>query len=579
MYVIEILKNINIYENVLEIFLFSVNIFTTYMTLHIPLYVNLLSQDGMYTSINFIKCNMDDSMTNSQVLKSNKIYNAETTERYIFYFSIYIFHLFMENCIFNRDLCYLRYIICICTNPMIFNDVIYEKLKTIFTELNTEKKKLYMKILLEQIANFIIYVDKIAINTKNKVKIDKNEIMKQLENVDALKEKWHLFLKKVGWTILLIYLRKNDSKIRYKAAKYMYMYGNKDYIKEMDIHEATIIYNNMIAENKYTDLMNSMTIQAIIYLFLDKDSDKMKQLVTKIKYRAVIVFTLSSVSSFFKGYNRTLSIIALSFVISYVRKVPLRKKIITQYVINRMSYIMNIDFNKYKLIDMIDDRSIISFLMTLTVGCFVENTLILSFVDQFSGILLFNFPMYCMMKVIYLGPIKKTSIILSQSHANKLTLFKYIILMILCNIYVVKHNDLNYFIPLMLFTLLSNSLLTKTISIMMCICLANNLDNIYKNIATGYILALVDNMSYYPHIDYEINSNVKSAYFNKEDVMKKTLVEIETTKKIIKKNVEKENVVKSVEGKRTKKTHKLKHKKLSASLNDISLTNPRKEYI
>ncbi len=528
-----------IIKKIYYIILTILNIIIMYLCSNINLFISLITIDSIYNAVDFIKNISDKKLTDSQVVNtSNNLYKIGTIDRYIYYSGTYVIHIFISNLVCNCELIIVRYMIGLTLLPFIFNNIIYKKLNKIFVAIINERTEIIKKIYCTQTANMIIYLKKIYFG--NNVLLDKQEIINALYNLDNIKSEIWLFIRTFIIVYVLMYLRKYF-RMYYKIAKYIYMYGYGEYVKDITLENAKILFENIINNKKYDQITKPMFIQSMIYLYNEReDNGEFTKFIKQIKYKTCMMFALWTLSSFVPishyKYMRTMTILIMSLGIIFIRKSVSGKNIILSYIFTKSINIFNKNtiISKNVLSNYIDDRTIISMLMTAIIGKYTHNAFILSFVNQFSGLLLFNILIFNIFRVIYINTYTRIINLVKDMHYNYLNIIKY--LSIVITYYVFMYSNYSHYTIFMLPTIINfipRSKMFKYLYPLLFIGIIN--DNHYiKLFLLAYILAIVDNIiiKRFGHIIVnkysilKINSDknikicdkkilIKSNYFNK----------------------------------------------------------------
>lgn len=480
-----------------DIFLLFINLISSYVCSSFNLFVWLMSQDGIFSAIDFIKNNSNDELSESQVItKNTNLYMTGTFERSIFYACLHILYYFTTIFVLNTDVVFMKYIIGLVTVPYIFNHIIYPNVRDYFTKLTNEKNEVLKNICFEQIANIIIKLEKTYLESD--ISIQKSEIICALENIDNIREESGTLIRNFLITSLLIYLRKN-SKLYYKIAKYIYVYGYKEFIQDMTIDKAKYLFKDVIENKKYDQIAKPMFIQSVIYLYYSKeDTGTFKNIIKKFNYRIMVMFSLWTFGSFFTGYVIPLVIITMSLAITFTRKLPMTENILMPVLDScDLSSSKKLNFVKEKITKLsqnkyFDDRTFISMLITIIFSFLTINPFILSFLNQFSGILLLNNTTYNFAKIIYIKFNKNVSTIFSTLVSNRIISLKYISVAITFIFSVNISSYFSFLIPIGTNFIVIDSASYKYLYILLYIGMMNNKNNPLKIIIFAYILSLVD---------------------------------------------------------------------------------------
>lgn len=512
MMLLKFMNMINIIRNNIiccyTIFLILVNIFVMHICSKFNLLIGLLSIDSSYSAVEFVRNNIDKDLTESQILTTNeKLYKIGIIERYVYYIGLWALYLFFSIFVLNNNAIIIKYLAGLTLVPIFFNTIVYQNLKKIFIRIHKEKSDLLRKICFEQIANVIVHLERITIG--GDIIIVKSEIIQALNNIETIKNDAVTFVKNVLITSLLIYLRKN-SRLYYKIVKYVYHYGFGEYIQDMNIEQATKLFEDVIKNKKYDNLSKPMFIQATVYLYCNReDTGEFRKYIKKFRFRILTMFSLWTIGSFCSSLLVLPIILSVSIGIIFSRKRELHKNIIIMYVLDKFK----INFennNKIKfIIEYIDDRTMTSLILTLLTCIFTRNPLILSVVNQFSGVMILNIGTFNLVRIIYINTNDKISKLLKNMHHDIKNIIKYVSISIMYVIYSELTHKIVYFIPLIFFVKNSNNI--KILYPFFCMGLINNYGSIIKPIILGYILGVIDNF-----LILTINSvNKKDSKFTK----------------------------------------------------------------
>ena len=462
-----------------DIVLFIINLIISYFMRSFSLFVSLASIDSIYTAIDFIKHNSNDELTESQVLTtSNELYKVGTMERYVYYGICQVVYSYLSIFVFNTHIPILRYCICLGLTPFIFNNAVYGKMNKYFDILTKEKNAFIKKICFEQIANTVIRLEKIYLECNSA--LNKQEIMNALNHIDDIKSEIGTLFKNTLITLLMIYLR-NNSKLYYKMAKYIYVYGYNEHIKDISVDKAKQLFRDVIINKKYSEMTKPMFIQSIIYLYCAKeDTGSFKKLLNKFKYRFVITLTIWPIASFFTGYIPMISILIMSVIVMMSRKLPLSE-----------SYLIN---TKY-----LDDRSVLSLIITSVIGLATVptniNILLMSFCSQFSGMLLVNNFTLSSVKIINKNLSGKIKMITNDIHFSKIITCQYLGIAVSFIVFTKMSSHSAYLMPII--TNFIDSKKFKYIYLFLYIGMMNNRNMDFGDIKIlflAYMMSIIDNV-------------------------------------------------------------------------------------
>lgn len=508
----------NIINKLYLVILTFINLFMMYMCSQINLFLSLITIDGIYYAIDYFKQHADVHITESQVMNNNNnLYKVGTTERYIYYSFLTLLHVFFEFFVCNCNLTLFKYVAGLTLLPVIFNKVIYVAFQKIFQKIIHEKTELTKKICCVQTANIIIHFKKIYFGENTT--LDKQEIISMLENVENVKTEVWKFVKTFLIVSVLIYLRKNSSMIYYKIAKYVYLCGYGEYVKSTSLDNAKKIFEEIINNKKYDQITSPMFIQSIIELYNARgESDGIQKYAKRIKskfYSMAALWTFGGiVSRFFTGYYITLIIFAASILLIFTRKINsdiLHKNIVIKYLSG---------YEKHMLFDYIDDRTAISLVLTLVCGYFTVDPLFLSFVNQFSGILLFNTLIFNLIKVIYVNTNQKIISLFKIMHSNKMSIAKYTLITTLYYVLIYINTQIIIFLITAIINFMPRTKMFKYLYPVLLIGLINNNNDYIRSLILSYIVGIIDNLAIKQYLEMSNNKTKNKVPFGKISLIK-----------------------------------------------------------
>jgi hypothetical protein len=272
-------------------------------------------------------------------------------------------------------------------------------------------------------------------------------------------------------------------------------------IQRTGIDEAKEIFRDVVRNKKYDQLTKPMFIQSVMYLYWEKeDEGAMKKLLNKFKYRVVVMLTLWTIGSFFSGYMSMVVIFIMSFIITLTRKLPMSENILIPILSNfNMDSSKVLKFVKEKIVKITelkyaDDRTIVAMIATILAGLFGCGSFLLSFVNQFSGILLLNNVTFNLIKIIHKKSNKRAKNIYHTIKYSKFTSLKYVLLVISYIIFTKISIFSAFLIPIIINFISTDSKIFKYIYLLLYVGMMNNRENYIKLLIFGYIMSLVDSI-------------------------------------------------------------------------------------
>lgn len=475
----------SVYMNIYNVILACIGLGFTYVFPTAGIFLSMLSIDSIYSAVDFVKHSINQELSESMVLETNgNMYKVGIIERYIYYFSAAVVNSFLSAFVFNHYFCFAKHLLIMTMVPVIFNNYTHKLCEPIFDKIISEKNDLIKKVYIEQTANIIVQLEKIYISETTM--LEKKEIMIALEDLTKIKAELPSFFKNSLVTLLLIYLRKN-SRPYYKTAKWLYVYMAGDYIKDMTGDDAKKLFKDVIQNKKYDQLTKPMFIQALIYLYYEKENTgEFYTFIKKLRFKLVTFCALWTFGSFFSGYMSVLVILLFSFGLVLTRKYPLAKNVLLPKLIN---------IESYRIFDYIDDRIIVSTILTVIIGIFTKNIMLLSLINQFSGLILINHLSFNFARIVYNNTYYKLIGFFTDMNHDVQIIAKYLLIILSYILFFNITPHVTYFLPIIINFVGISSRFFKYLYPILFIGLVNNNGNYLKLLFLGYVLSAVDNIS------------------------------------------------------------------------------------
>jgi hypothetical protein len=538
----------------------------------------LLTVDGVYSAVDFCKKHTDKKLSESQVINTNcNLYKVGMLERYAYYGGSFITYTFLSTFVFNCDITIMKYAVGLSLLPVLFNNMVCGFFGKFFDKIIKERNDLVKKICCTQTANIIMQLKKIYFG--NSTQINKQEIISALENLENIKSELWIFGKRFILVSFLIYLR-NEYRVPYKFIKWTivkFIYGED--IKQTTIEDARLLFEDVINNKKYDQITKPMFIQAMIYLCNAKgETGGLTKYFKKFTYKVTAMCALISIGSIpslaFGNDDCALTVIMiLSTVLIFTRKVPLGKNIVLSHIFKNK--------NDHKILKFIDDRTVISTILTVSVGLYYStNVVLLSFINQFSGILLFNILMFNLIKVIYVNTHAKIISIVKDMHFSYITIGKYMCIVMLYHICTItKYSQyVVYMIPVVI-NFIPRSKMFKYLYPLLFVGLVNN-NSYVKMLGLSYILSIIDNFIIKRHGNVFMSKTISYPVLKVDE--EKPDVQIFGRKTVINSNYFNKSNIKtvikrSIKSNITKNSALILPNPLTSLMNDSYIPNIQKE--
>jgi hypothetical protein len=273
------------------------------------------------------------------------------------------------------------------------------------------------------------------------------------------------------------------------------------------VDKAKELFRDVIQNKKYDQLTKPMFIQSVIYLYWDKkDTGELRKLIQKFKYRIVVMFTIWTLGSFFSGYLTAVVVMVMSLVLTFTRKLPMSENMLVPMLSNfNMDSSRVLKFMKDKIIKLtdlkyFDDRTIVAMSVTIISAIFTSSPFLLSFINQFSGIILLNNITFNFIKILHRKTHKRVQMMCNTIKLNRMLSLKYV-LIVLIYLFFTKISTFSAFLlPIVINFISPNSKAFKYLYVLLYIGMMNSRENYIKILFFGYIMSLFDAI---------VSSNVK----------------------------------------------------------------------
>lgn len=468
-YLKKILMFLQNHSYVYNIITILISLFAFYMFSTSGLMFILITIDSIFNAIDFLISNFDKTMTDSQIVISNeKLYNVGSIERYVYYIGASLTYFTTTLFLLNGPSILLKSLLVLTVTPIIFNKIIHTKLISIFDIISRTKIMLLKKLCAEQLTNLIIKLSKTYVDSE--LEIDKNEMIDSLIELNKLESDVYAFLKNILVVSLMIYLR-NNARLYYRIAKYIYAYNSGEFITDMTIDDAKKLFVDLIKKKKYDQITKPMTIQSLIYLYYYKEnSDFLETLVKKINYKIATMFMLWTISSLIPIMLSLPVILGISISLQLFR--------------NNTTAIMT-------------PISIISLGLTFVAYFYPSNIFAMCLMNQFGGYLTFNPITKGIYNMVYKNINNKGNIFINMMHTNRNIYIKYMLLMVTyLMLGTIPHVE--YFVPIMInFISATSERNFRYLYPIMYISMINNQFNPIKLLFVAYVLSAIDNIMNY----------------------------------------------------------------------------------
>ena len=392
-------------------------IFSNYMMVDYSLIIKIISIDGLFNTIHFLKTYLNKNMTDSQIVKeSYSLYNNSSLDRYIYYFIIYIVSKIINNIFWINDISIYHLIYEILIIPNILNKIINSEQ---FKLIKNKKEEIIKKIISKQFALGINYIAKTYLEKEVKVKY--KDILPLLNNYQEGLEYILEAFKNSMIMLLLDYLKSYSPKFYYKISKYIYNYKTGENLIPINTESSKQLLLDIIDNKQWIDIIKPNSCRSILFLYKinSNNTDFIKFTIDVLNYKLIKMCACWTIASFF-------SITIISPIVSILLLLYKNENIIKrrQELLNRLSV----------------------FIISIIIALNSNNYPLISFISEFGHGILYNKLSMSVYKMIKKKIIKQIEYIYYNNEISIIPLIGYIIyITIIKNI--TGYNITKYLIP------------------------------------------------------------------------------------------------------------------------------------
>jgi len=387
------------------------------MMVDYSLIIKIISIDGLFNTIHFLKTYLNKNMTDSQIVKeSYSLYNNSSLDRYIYYFIIYIVSKIINNIFWINDISIYHLIYEILIIPNILNKIINSEQ---FKLIKNKKEEIIKKIISKQFALGINYIAKTYLEKEVKVKY--KDILPLLNNYQEGLEYILEAFKNSMIMLLLDYLKSYSPKFYYKISKYIYNYKTGENLIPINTESSKQLLLDIIDNKQWIDIIKPNSCRSILFLYKinSNNTDFIKFTIDVLNYKLIKMCACWTIASFF-------SITIISPIVSILLLLYKNENIIKrrQELLNRLSV----------------------FIISIIIALNSNNYPLISFISEFGHGILYNKLSMSVYKMIKKKIIKQIEYIYYNNEISIIPLIGYIIyITIIKNI--TSYNITKYLIP------------------------------------------------------------------------------------------------------------------------------------
>ena len=313
------------------------------------LLLNMITIDGMITATNFIKLYINKNLTESQVIdESGKIYEKGTIDRYIYYILTYILYKIICMSIWIRESKILYISLILTIIPKILNKILRSE---IYRYIERKKQNIIKSIVSKQIIKIIKIISEVYV--KKKIEIEKEEIIRILDNNEKMIEGFKIVMKNSIIVIFMLYIKKYTNKLYYVLIKQIYNYKTGDILESYNTSSAKEKILYMIEKKKWEEILKPNIYKAIIHLYDNNttETNNIQIIINNINNYTIKFISIWTISSFFENIY-IIPIISLILLIYRIKKKSI--KVLKKVIIIIITTIMSIYYkNEYLMLSLI----------------------------------------------------------------------------------------------------------------------------------------------------------------------------------------------------------------------------------
>jgi len=265
---------------------------------NIGYFFQMVAIDSLFNAINFVKTYMNQNLTDNQIIiKSNALYSGSLTDRYIYYFLVYLTYNTICTFFWLDDINLLYYMGIVSIVPYIINKIFNSKIFKIIRD----KKELFIKIIIAKILSIIIkFYSKTYL--KKKIKNFKHtDLMYLLSDYKEATGYFSFVLKNFAIILGLSYVKKYSAKTYYDIIKYIYKYKTGDTLNSFNENGAKKYLIDVVENKKWYKFKETDTYNAMweVYQMSIPEVDIFTVISDEINFMLIKIFSIWTFVSLF----------------------------------------------------------------------------------------------------------------------------------------------------------------------------------------------------------------------------------------------------------------------------------------
>ncbi len=265
---------------------------------NIGYFFQMVAIDSFCNALNFIKTYLNQDLTDNQIVtKSNSLYSGSLTDRYIYYFLVYLTYNTICTFFWLTDIQFLYICGFISILPPIINKIFDSKI----FKMIRKKKELFVKIIIAKILSIIIkFYSKTYLQKKIK-NFKHTELLYMLSDYKEAINSFSFVLKNFAIILALSYVKKYSTKTYYDIIKYVYNYKTGELLNSFSDNGAKDYLIDIVENKKWYEFKKTNTYNAMwhVYQMSIPDVDIFTVISDEINFMLIKIFSIWTFVSLF----------------------------------------------------------------------------------------------------------------------------------------------------------------------------------------------------------------------------------------------------------------------------------------
>ncbi len=265
---------------------------------NIGYFFQMVAIDSFCNALNFIKTYLNQDLTDNQIVtKSNSLYSGSLTDRYIYYFLVYLTYNTICTFFWLTEINFLYICGFISIIPPIINKIFDSKAFKVIRK----KKELFVKTIIAKILSIIIkFYSKTYLHKKIK-NFKHTELLYMLSDYKEAISSFSFVLKNFAIILALSYVKKYSTKTYYDIIKYVYNYKTGELLNSFSDNGAKDYLIDIVENKKWYEFKKTNTYNAMwhVYQMSIPDVDIFTIISDEINFMLIKIFSIWTFVSLF----------------------------------------------------------------------------------------------------------------------------------------------------------------------------------------------------------------------------------------------------------------------------------------